>query len=209
VDSEPVHTEALIDVLEALRLPVPADLHESLLGLSARQVHQWLVERVGLALPFDGLIARKHAAYRRRSSQLQPRPGSRALFDLLARRGLRQAIVSNSDRVLVDLNLHAIGLAGPDVVSVSRNDVRCGKPDPEPYLRAATLVGAAASACVVVEDSPVGAASGLAAGMRVLVWPNPGDAGAADFPSGVVVVDTIEALAEALAANATNPEEPK
>lgn len=207
VDSEPVHTAALVDVLVHERLAVPEDLHESLLGLSARQVHQWLVERLGMALSYEDLIARKHDAYRSRRGELRPRPGSRLLYDRLARRGLRQAIVSNSDRVLVDLNLHAVGLTVPDLVSVSRNDVRCGKPDPEPYQRAAWLLGATASACIVVEDSPVGAASGLAAGMQVVVWPNPDDADAAEFPLGVTHVDTAESLAALLDALAIPPED--
>jgi beta-phosphoglucomutase-like phosphatase (HAD superfamily) len=51
-------------------------------------------------------------------------------------------------------------------VLVTLDDVRAAKPDPEGYLRAATLLGVAPSACLVVEDSAPGLAAGRAAGMR-------------------------------------------
>ena len=54
------------------------------------------------------------------------------------------------------------------VVLVSADDVSEGKPHPEPYLRAAHALGVASSDCVVVEDTPAGIKSGLAAGMRVV-----------------------------------------
>lgn len=194
IDSEPVHIAALKDVLAQAELPIPPDLHDWLIGLGARQVHQVLVERLGLALSYESLVGHKHEAYRRRCAELRPRSGSLEVFRSLARRGIRQAIVSNSDRVLVDLNLTALGLAVPDQVSISRNDVRCGKPDPEAYLRAAWLLGELSRACVVVEDSPVGAAAGLAAGMRVVVWPQAGQACPAEFPGGVLHVESADAL---------------
>jgi beta-phosphoglucomutase-like phosphatase (HAD superfamily) len=45
------------------------------------------------------------------------------------------------------------------------------KPLPEPYLRAARLLGVDPGACVAIEDSPTGTASAVAAGCSVLVVP--------------------------------------
>jgi sugar-phosphatase len=53
-------------------------------------------------------------------------------------------------------------------VLVTANDVARGKPDPEPYLLAASQLGIAASECVVVEDAPAGIQSALNAGMQVI-----------------------------------------
>ncbi len=205
IDSEPIHIAALADVLAQAGLVIPPDLHAWLVGLSARQVHDVLFDRLGLALSYEALIEQKYAAYRRRKSDLRPRDGSMEIFQSLARRSIQQAIVSNSDRVLVDLNLDAIGLAIPDMVSVSRNDVRCGKPDAEPYLRAAWLLRATPSECVVVEDSAVGAAAGLAAGMRVIVWPHPSDKESSVFPCAVQQIGSARALAKLLDRAAAQP----
>ena len=45
-------------------------------------------------------------------------------------------------------------------------------PAPDPYLAAAAVLGAAPSACVAIEDSPVGLASARAAGCAVIAIPN-------------------------------------
>jgi mannitol-1-/sugar-/sorbitol-6-phosphatase len=59
------------------------------------------------------------------------------------------------------------GLPVPTVV-VTAEDVKRGKPDPEPYLVAAVRLGVAPAECVVVEDAPAGIQSAHAAGMRVI-----------------------------------------
>jgi sugar-phosphatase len=54
----------------------------------------------------------------------------------------------------------------PHVV-VTSDDVRHGKPDPEPFLLAARRLGVSdSSRCVVLEDAPAGLAAAAAAGMR-------------------------------------------
>jgi beta-phosphoglucomutase-like phosphatase (HAD superfamily) len=48
--------------------------------------------------------------------------------------------------------------------------VKNGKPDPEPYLKAAAKLGFSASDCIVVEDAPAGVRAGKAAGARVIAF---------------------------------------
>src|SRR5262249_25128941 len=55
---------------------------------------------------------------------------------------------------------------------VCAEDVRRSKPDPEPYLRAAALLGEAPGGCVALEDSPRGIASAQAAGCPVIAVPS-------------------------------------
>jgi HAD superfamily hydrolase (TIGR01509 family) len=86
--------------------------------------------------------------------------------------GLAQAVVSNSDRAIVDANLREVGLTRPGQVTISRNDVRQGKPSPEGYLRAAWLLGVDPTEALVIEDSASGAAAGLAAGMKTAFVPH-------------------------------------
>ena len=52
------------------------------------------------------------------------------------------------------------------------DEVALGKPHPQPYLRAASLLNVESSRCVAIEDSPTGVASALAAGCRVIGVPN-------------------------------------
>jgi sugar-phosphatase len=54
-------------------------------------------------------------------------------------------------------------------VVVTRDEVTDGKPHPEPYALACTLLGLAPAGCVAVEDTPAGLASAVAAGVGLVV----------------------------------------
>ena len=75
------------------------------------------------------------------------------------------AIVTSGGRELATARLKSRGLPVPRIM-VTAEDVVNGKPDPEPYLVAAHVLGIPADQCVVVEDSPAGIAAAGAAGMR-------------------------------------------
>ena len=104
------------------------------------------------------------------SRELPLLPGVGGLLAALAEDGVPMALVSSSYRVLVDAVLgHGLG---PFDLTLAGDEVRCGKPDPEPYLTAAARLGVDPRRCVVLEDSPAGVASGEAAGCAVLAVPS-------------------------------------
>ena len=138
VDSEPLHDAALASALHSVGLTPPADLHERVLGQAAGPVYEMMRREFGLTLDFDDWIHRKYTHYLSQAINLKPRPGALEIFRELKQAGTVQAIVSNSDRLVVDANLRAVGFMEYGLKSVSRNDVRVGKPDPECYLRAAS-----------------------------------------------------------------------
>ncbi len=57
-------------------------------------------------------------------------------------------------------------------VIISSNDVKRGKPDPEPYLLTAEKLGVSSENCAVIEDSENGIRSAIAAGMKCIALPN-------------------------------------
>jgi HAD superfamily hydrolase (TIGR01509 family) len=171
VDSEPLHAAALAAAMRSEGLVPPPDLHERALGQTAAHIYAMMREEFGLDLPFADWIARKYSHYLADLSALKPRPGAIEIFHALKQRGVAQAVVSNSDRMIVDANLNAVGLVYPGMKTVSRNDVREGKPSAEPFLRAAWLTGVDPAEAAVVEDSVTGATAGLAAGMTAIFWP--------------------------------------
>jgi HAD superfamily hydrolase (TIGR01509 family) len=200
VDSEPLHQRTLLDVLASVGVESVSDLFESTIGLSEGDVHAHCVDRFGLSIGAPEWIAFRNAAYAREAQALRPRPGALEALRALASRGIGQAVVSNSSRPVLDISLGALHLQEVLAVTVSRTDVRRGKPDPEPYLRAASLLGVAAADALVIEDSPTGAASGLAAGMRVLVW-LPEGVPVSAFHAACRCVSTAEELAAFLSLN--------
>jgi HAD superfamily hydrolase (TIGR01509 family) len=190
VDSEPLHEAALVAALRSVGIAPPVNLHERVLGVAAAPVYEMLRSEFGLDLPFDDWIVRKYDHYLPMAATLKPRPGAIEVFNALRVLGVQQAVVSNSDRVIVDANLSAVGLIYPGMRTISRNDVREGKPHPEPFLRAAWLAGVDPADAVAVDDSVTGATSGLAAGMRTIFWPEAPMEG----PPGAVVINSAEEL---------------
>ena len=171
-DSEPVHALSFEIACRSLGVPLPEGFHEALLGLSEEATHAWLVRECGLPLDLHEWTSARLAVYLDHLDRVAWQAPARRAWDRIRDAGIPQAIVSNSDRIVVDANLSRLGLAVPGLVSVSRDDVREGKPDPEPYLRAAELLGVEAARAAVVEDSEPGIRSGLAAGMTVFVMPH-------------------------------------
>lgn len=173
VDSEPLHHHALLDVLDAVGVALPDTFVHDSTGMAMPTVYQLLRATTTLQMAYAELVAAKYAGFLRRAGEIAMRPGAQAAIDSARAAGLAVAVVSNSDRMLVDASLAVAGIARPDMVTVTRNDVRQGKPHPEPYLRAAWLLGVEPYECLVVEDSIPGAQAGLAAGMLVVGWPEP------------------------------------
>jgi sugar-phosphatase len=73
------------------------------------------------------------------------------------------AVVTSATLGSARVRLARAGLPMPEVI-VSADDVDRGKPDPEPYLRGAALLGVDPAACVGVDDTAAGLASIRGAG---------------------------------------------
>lgn len=95
-------------------------------------------------------------------------PGSREFLSLIPVE--RWAIVTSCDRQLAEVRLRAAALPIPKKM-ITCNDVRNGKPNPEPYSKGAALLGFPAGKCVVFEDAPAGIRAGKGAGAIVIAFP--------------------------------------
>ena len=109
------------------------------------------------------------------SGGVEWRPGAAELLRAVRGAGIRSALVTTTPRRLAEIVLGAIRRdlgEDPFDVTVCGDEVRARKPDPAPYRQAMQALGVVPDECVVVEDSPAGIASGLAAGVRVLGVPS-------------------------------------
>jgi sugar-phosphatase len=94
-----------------------------------------------------------------------PLPGALELLQALPQD--RWAIATSCTRRLAEVRIRAAGLPIPKHL-ITSTDVQRGKPDPEPYIKAAKILGLPPADCIVVEDAPAGIRAGKAAGARVL-----------------------------------------
>lgn len=125
------------------------------------------LQAAGVDLPADEIIARISARIiARQEESARWQPGARELVAALWAAGVPQALVTSSYRNLTEPVVRDAG--GALAVVIPGDEVERPKPDPQPYLLAAQRLGVAPGYCVVVEDSRVGVAAGLASGARVL-----------------------------------------
>lgn len=93
-------------------------------------------------------------------------PGLQAFLDRHA--DVPKAVGTNAEPANLNFVLDRFGLRSYFQVTVDGSQVRRPKPFPDIYLKAAELLKVSPEHCVVFEDSPTGAAAGIAAGMRVI-----------------------------------------
>ncbi|WP_338105032.1 HAD family hydrolase [Modestobacter muralis] len=102
------------------------------------------------------------------------RPGARELINTVRAAGLRTALVTTTPRRVATLVLDRITAelgVDPFDVTVCGTEAGALKPDPAPYRKAMADLGVDPRSSLVIEDSQVGTASGLAAGVAVLGIP--------------------------------------
>lgn len=99
------------------------------------------------------------------------KPGARELLTVVRAAAIPAALVTSTHRRLTEIALDTLGRENFAAV-VCGDEAARPKPHPDPYLRAARLLGVPADRCVAIEDSPLGVAAASAAGCAVLAVPS-------------------------------------
>ncbi|MGC4932321.1 HAD family hydrolase [Gordonia sp. DT30] len=175
LDSERLWDVAVAELSARYGYPMTTELRESTLGNSMRDALDKVYDAAALA-PGE----RDHAGDERRlldrvaelfAIDLPWRAGARETLELVASAGIPMALVTNTVRELTEQALDTIG-RHYFAATVCGDEVIAGKPAPDPYRKAAALLGVDPGRCRAVEDSPTGAASATAAGCLTLVVPS-------------------------------------
>lgn len=173
VDSEKIWDVALAEAAQRLGGELTAAQRAELVGSNMAATSRRLLEIAGHGVT-DEAAGEVADRMRERTAELFSgplpwRPGAREMLEALRVDGVACALVTSTERALTELALDTIGREFFAVTVCGDEVDGRNKPDPEPYLRAARLLGVDPAACVAVEDSPVGAASAEGAGCAVLV----------------------------------------
>jgi HAD superfamily hydrolase (TIGR01509 family) len=172
IDSEPLWLQAETEVMARLGASWTEEDQAALLGGSLDRTVSYLLAKATRPEPpkvvaewlMSDIIARV------RRGGVPVRPGARRLLAAVGAAGLATALVTSSERSFMDAVLASTGLRFGALVCA--DDVTATKPDPEPYLLAAKLLGVPPGDCFALEDSPNGVASAEAAGCRVIAVPS-------------------------------------
>ena len=163
VDSKPAVERAWIKLAQEAQIPlekmvglhgIPAEQSLSMLleDRSEEEIKSW-VDRIEFLESSD-------------TTGVVPIPGAKNLLNELNERNIPWTIVTSCTIPLAISRVTAAGIEMPDH-SVTFNDVKLGKPHPEPFILGAKRIGLNPSQCWVIEDAPAGVKSGKSAGCTV------------------------------------------
>ena len=172
IDSEPLWLEAETAIMAQLGASWTEQDQAQLLGGSLERSVRYLLSKATRPAPPEliGEWLMSDIIERVRRDGVPVQPGARELLAAVERAGLPCALVTSSERGFMDAVLASTAMRFD--VLVCADDVTATKPDPEPYLLAAKLVGVDPEDCFALEDSPNGVASAEAAGCRVFAVPS-------------------------------------
>jgi HAD superfamily hydrolase (TIGR01509 family) len=172
IDSEPLWLEAETAIMARLGAGWSEKDQAELLGGSLDRTVRYLLGKATRPAPpevvgewlMSDIIERVHRG------GVPVRPGARELLASVETAGLPHALVTSSERTFMEAVLAGTGMRFD--VLVCAEDVSATKPDPEPYLLAAKLLGVHPGDCFALEDSPNGVASAEAAGCQLFAVPS-------------------------------------
>lgn len=175
LDSEKLWDIPLYEYAEKLGGVLSLETRERMVGSNVPTTMRLLFADVGIE-PTEADMADGAAWISRRTEEvfragLPWRPGAQEALRAVRASGVPMALVTSTERSLTEVALDTIGRDLFDVTVCGDEVDGLNKPLPEPYLKAARLLGVDPARCVAIEDSPTGVAAAVAAGCTVLVVP--------------------------------------
>jgi mannitol-1-/sugar-/sorbitol-6-phosphatase len=142
----------------------PAEVMQAAHGVRTVEVVQRVAPHLDPIAEMKKIEDREAAA-----DGIVPIPGAVALLNSIPKG--RWCVVTSGTRFLAVTRMRKFGIPVPEVL-VTADDVKNGKPDPEPYRRGAEWLHVNPADCLVIEDAPAGIRAAHAAGMKVISLPS-------------------------------------
>jgi HAD superfamily hydrolase (TIGR01509 family) len=174
VDSMPAHFEAWCEalVLHGAGGIFKEDVVFALGGRPTMDIVVELNDEYGLKLDPAAVAFAKREAFLKRLNLVTLIEEVAAFAENL-RGKVPMAIATGGSRMVIEKTLKIVGVSDWFDEVVTADDVGEGKPSPEIFLKAASLLGADPTRCLALEDAPSGILAAQRAGMQVIAIPSP------------------------------------
>jgi HAD superfamily hydrolase (TIGR01509 family) len=169
VDSELITNRIFAAMINELGIPVTLDdMFEKFVGRTMSYCCELIARMSGRPVPDDFVAQYRLRTTAALQSELKAVPGIEKALDAIEALGLPYCVASSGSHDKMKTTLGITGLF-PRMQGklYSVTEVVNAKPAPDVFLHAARMCGVDAGSCCVVEDSPIGVAAGVAAGMTV------------------------------------------
>ena len=176
LDTEIIYTEVTQSIVHRFGKTFDWSIKGNMIGLPALVAAKYLVNALQLPISAETYLAERDQLLQAKFPTCQPMPGAENLIRNLHRHGVPIALATSSNRELLasKISNHQNWFKLFNVI-VSGDDpeIKHGKPAADIFNVAAKRLNANPQQTLVFEDAPAGLAAGIAAGMRVIVVPDP------------------------------------
>jgi HAD superfamily hydrolase (TIGR01509 family) len=172
-DSEPWWNEIDAQLLAEHGVTYRGEHHRDVLGVSYRLAVEFYKKAFGLSAPTEELMRRRgEIATEFFANRVGLFPNAKEVLKELREKKFRLALATSSVSASARPFLDRHQLTAFFNVIITGDEIECGKPAPDIYLRTAEKLAVAPRDCLVIEDSLSGIAAAKAAKMRVAAIPD-------------------------------------
>jgi len=176
LDTEGIYTEVTQQIVGEYGKVFDWSVKEKIIGRRSIQAAEIIVESLDLPIsPQDYLDSRKDVL-QEKFKDTEALPGAKEMTTHFFKLGIPQALATSSSSPMFEAKFEKHKKWFSQFAQIVRGDdpeLKEGKPAPDIFLLAANRVGVDPAECLVFEDAPTGTEAALAAGMPVVVVPDP------------------------------------
>ncbi|MDN6194126.1 MAG: HAD family phosphatase [Alkalibacterium sp.] len=191
VDSAPLHQKVEADLLEELGGSMTREEKEAFVGTTDYHLWSTLKERYGLEPSVEEMIQMKKKRFLGEIHTISLVDGFEKVLNSLTKKGYLIALASSNNRKAVDKIVEQFQLDSYLETTMSGEDVKNGKPNPEIFLKTAAIMKVDPKECLVIEDAKNGVEAAKRAGMKCIGFDNP-SSGKQDLSKADIVLKSYE-----------------
>lgn len=206
IDSEPIHFTCEKEMFKQFGIAVSDEEHNRFVGTPDETMWSILDSRYGLPVKIAEAIQLCRSLYMSglKKYPIVPIPHIPELLAELAGKGFSLALASSSPHEQINYILETFGFKAYFQATVSGEDVREGKPNPDIFLKAAQMAGVAPWNCLVIEDSHHGVTAAKKAGMTCIGFVNP-NSGSQDLSQADQIVHSFRDISAGMIRSLLRP----
>ena len=193
LDTEIFYTQVTQQIAARFGKTFDWSVKAQMIGLPAKESSRYLVEALDLPITPEQYLEEREQLLAELFPNAEAKPGAVELVEHLHRHQIPKAVATSSSRALFELKTqrHAWFEQFDLVVTGDDPEVKQGKPAPDIFLTAARRLGVEPTCCLVFEDAPSGMRAARAAGMAVVVVPEP-EMDKSRYPEADEMLDSLQ-----------------
>jgi len=175
IDSEPLHYQAENRLMKTFGFEMTVADLEVYVGMRDPDMLTQIIKDYNLQISLPDLLSKllHQKLSLLKEADAYAIDGIVDLIQAISEQKIQIGLASSSSRIFIEAVLEKLGIASHFHCVISGYEVERGKPDPDIFLKAASLLGVSPEDCLVIEDSGHGVKAAKAAGMKCIGYQNP------------------------------------